>query len=231
MKKMFFLIPLMAVLSQAYSQDNNTNTKSRKIGWYITGEYSTLFLDSHVGNAVGFSAGVTLFSDHLKIGFFNYGRSGPINSTTFITALPEGVSYKGRTSLELRADHGAFGLMIAPSFNLPNSKMQIDIPIYIGSVAAGFYLAGEDRTTPDGRRVSEWEDELFQGEDANFAGMTEIGVRLLIPSKLNRLKYGIGMHYTTTQDWSTYADPSGDFYNNKLRASFFIQFGSSNKKN
>jgi len=230
MKKIILLIPMLVILTHAFSQEKSLKVKNSKIGWYVTGEYSTMFLDNHVGNAVGFSAGITLFKEHLKIGFFNYGRSGPINSKTFPTALPEGVSYKGRSSVNVRADHGAFGLMIAPSFNIPNSKLQVDIPIYVGSIGAGFYLAGDDRVTPDSRRVSEWENELFEGEDANFAGMTEIGVRLLIPSKLNRLKYGVGLHYTTTQDWSAYADPSGDFYNNKFRASFFIQFGSANDK-
>lgn len=230
MKKIISIIILLISYSQAFSQGESLNTKTRKVGWFVTAEYSTMFLDDHVGNAVGFSAGVSLFNNHLKVGYFNYGRSGPINATTFNTELPAEVTYKGRSSVDVRADHGAFGLMIAPTFNLPNSRLQIDIPIYIGSFGAGFYLTGEDRITPDNRRVSEWEGELFEEEDANFGGLTEIGIRLLIPSKLNRLKYGVGIHYTATQGWTTYADPSGDFYNNKLRASFFIQFGSADHK-
>ncbi len=225
MKNSIILLLLMFACTPAKSQH------SGKVGWYITGEYSPMFLDNHIGNAVGFSVGVTLLREHLKIGFFNYGRSGPINPQVFRTALPEGISYKGSTSLDLRADHGAFGLMIAPSFVLPNSRIEIDIPVYIGSFGAGFYLAGDDRITPDNRRVSEWEDELFEGQDANFAGMVELGLRILIPSKMNPLKYGLGLHYTTTQDWTAFADPSGDFYNNKFRASFFIQFGSDQRNN
>ncbi|MBC7866806.1 MAG: hypothetical protein H7X88_04660, partial [Gloeobacteraceae cyanobacterium ES-bin-316] len=200
------------------------------LSWYVTPELSTLFLDNHLGKAVGISFGLNFFNDHFKVGVFNYGRSGPINSKTFKTTLPTGTTYKGKQSIDLRADHGAFGVMLAPAFRLPKSGIEIDFPIYIGSIGAGFYLAGDDRKTPDGRKVSEWENELFGGKDAAFAGMMEYGARVFFPTKLNGLKWGLGLHYSTVQDWETYADPTGDFYNNKLRASFFVNFGSSRKR-
>lgn len=204
--------------------------KNHKIGWFLTPEYSTMFLKDHVGNAVGFSMGLKLFKDHLKVGYYNYGRSGPVNSFTVNAPLQPGKTYKGKSSIDLRADHGAFGLMIAPSFTLKKSNVEIDFPINVGSLGAGFYLSGEDRKTPDGRRVSEWENELFDGKDAAFAGMLEFGVRAFVPTKINGLQWGLGVHYTTVQDWTTYADPSGDFYNNKLRASIFVNFGSKQRQ-
>jgi hypothetical protein len=217
---------LMGIIN-ANAQDVLTNTaKNHKIGWFVTPEYSSMFLKDHIGHAVGFSIGFKFLKDHLKIGFYNYGKSGPINSHTINTPLPDGKTYKGKSSLDLRADHGAFGLMIAPSFTLPKSKIEIDFPINYGAVVGGFYLAGDDRKTPDNRRVSEWENELFEGKDAGFGGMFEFGVRAFVPTKINGLQWGIGVHYTTTQNWTTFADPSGDFYNNKFRASVFINFGS-----
>jgi hypothetical protein len=206
-----------------------TKAKKSKVGWFITPEYGTMFLKDHIGQTAGFSMGVKLFKEHLKIGYFNYGRSGPINSYTINTPLPAGIRYKGKSSIDLRADHGAFGLMIAPSFTLQKSKIEIDFPVNVGSIGAGFYLAGDDRKTPDNRRVSEWENELFDGKDAAFAGMLEFGVRAFLPTKINGLQWGVGVHYLTVQDWTTLVDPSGDFYNNKLRASVFVNFGSKRR--
>lgn len=206
MKKYIILFVAMIILF------SNTSVAQRKIGWYVTPEVSALLLDNHVGKAVGVSFGFNFFNEHLKVGAFTYGRSGPINSKTFKTNLAPGTTYKGKQSIDLRADHGAFGLMLAPSFKLPESGIEIDFPIYIGSIGAGFYLAGEDRKTPDNRKVSEWENELFDGKNAAFAGMMEYGVRAFFPTKLNGLKWGVGLHYTTVQDWQTYADPTGDFF-------------------
>lgn len=229
MKKHLLFLSTLLLLSGAtlHAQEN---TKKRGIGWYITPEYSTLFLNDHVGSAVGFSAGIKLLRDHLKIGYFNYGRSGPINAHTYATPLPEGITYKGQRTVNLRADHGAFGLMVAPSFYIPRTNIVVDIPIYYGSIGAGFYLAGDDRKTPDNRRVSEWENELFDGQDAAFAPLLEIGIRSFFPTGVNGLRWGVGLHYTTVQDWTTYVDSSGDFYNNKFRASVFIDFGSASKR-
>lgn len=210
-------------------QKNDTKSTASKVGWYFAPEVSTLFLDSHVGKAIGFQMGFLFFKDRLKVGFFSYGRSGPINNETFTADLPDGFTYKGKSQLQLRADHGAFGLMIAPNFKLPNSKIEIDVPVLIGSVGAGFYLADDDRKTPDGRRVSEWENELFDGKDAAFGGLTEFGVRVLFPTKNPSVKIGLGVQYTMVNGLNTYYDPSGDFYNNKFRTSFLIQFGSPRK--
>ncbi len=228
MRKYILLLVAFAFINlHAFSQET---VRKPGVGWFITPEYSVMFLDNHVGNAVGVSFGVKLLKDHLKVGFYNYCRSGPINAKTFPTQLPEGVRYKGKEVIDLRADHGAFGLMVAPSFYLPKTNIEIDIPIYFGSIGAGFYLAGDDRKTPDNRRVSEWENELFNGEDAAFASMLEVGLRAFIPTGVDGLCWGLGLHYTTVQDWSTYADPSGDFFNNKFRASVFVDLGSKARR-
>lgn len=231
--KLFFILFILLITSALgmaqTPNETNTKTATSKVGWYISPEISAMFLDDHVGNAIGFQMGFRFFKDRLKLGFFGYGRSGPINTETFAIDLQQGVTYKGKTQLQLRADHGAFGLMIAPSLKFPNTKIEIDIPILIGGVAGGFYLADEDRNTPDGRRVSEWENELFDGKDASFSGLTELGLRILFPTKNPCVKMGLGLQYTLASDLKTYYDPSGNFYNNTLRTSLFIQFGSPGK--
>lgn len=45
-------------------------------------------------------------------------------------------------------------------------------------MGADFYLFGDNRITPDGRRVSEWENDLMGDNDAEFSLMYEGGVRL-----------------------------------------------------
>lgn len=229
MRKYIMFFSALLLLSGTHIQAQE-KIERRGIGWYITPEYSTMFLKDHVGNAVGFSMGIKLLKDHLKIGYFNYGRSGPINAKTFPTQLPEEKTYKGKSTVDLRADHGAFGLMVAPSFFIPNTNVEIDVPVYYGMVGAGFYLAGEDRKTPDNRRVSEWENDLFEGEDAAFTSLLEVGVRAFFPTGLNGLRVGAGLHYTTVQDWTTYVDTSNDFYNNKFRASVFVDFSSRSRR-
>jgi hypothetical protein len=228
MKKFIHLLAIF-VTTLGYAQVQNTDAlqiKKSSVNWYVAPEIGAMFLHSHVGKTVGLQMGFRLFKDKLKIGYFFYGRSGPINNKTFATDLQPGVTYKGKSQLQLRGDHGAFGIMIAPRFKLPNSKVEFDVPVMIGSVIAGFYLAGDDRKTPDERRVSEWENELFQENDAAGAGLTEIGLRALFPTKNPSVTIGVGVHYTMVSDLKTYYDPSGEFYANKLRTSLFIQFGN-----
>jgi hypothetical protein len=218
MKKITLCVVLLTTAISLFAQS------TKRIGWFLTPEVGVMLLDDHIGRTVGGSFGLQLFKNHLKVGVIGYGRSGPINPATFETTAYNGMTYKGSSKLTLRADHGAFGLMLAPSFRV--KKLEFDIPIVFGSAIGGFYLYGDDRKTPDGRRVSAWENELMNAEDAGGGSMIEGGVRVFFPTRYNGLKYGIGLHYTTTQGWKTYYDPTGDFYNQKFRVSLFANFGS-----
>lgn len=221
MKTILTLVGALLATS-LYAQEQAV--KSPRIGWFVTPEVGTMFLGNHIGKTVGTSFGVKILKNHLKLGAYVYGRSGPINAKLFSTALPAGVTYKGQSRLNLRADHGAFGLLIAPTFRI--RRVDVDIPIQVGMLGAGFYLVDEDRKTPDGARVSEWENKLFNGKDAGFSSSVEVGVRVFAPTRINGLQVGAGLHYIMTQGWETYYDPSGNFFNNKLRASLFVNFGS-----
>jgi hypothetical protein len=222
MKHIIYTISL-ALLS-IISLNAQDSLRTKKIGWFITPEIGAMFLEDHIGNAVGASFGIKVWKDRLKIGINAYGRSGPINPKTFTVEAYNGQTYKGNRTLRLRADYGTLGLMIAPTFNI--KKMQIDVPISYGMAGGGFYLVGEDRKTPDGARVSEWENKLMNGEDAASGSWLEFGVRGFFPTKIKGIQVGAGVHYSMVQGWKTYYDPSGEFYNNKFRASMFVNFGS-----
>jgi hypothetical protein len=218
------LIAILFIASTSIVVCQETTSKSPKVGWYITPEVGAMFLNGSVGNTFGISMGTKIWKNRIKLGIMGYSRSGPTNSATFDVRLKDGLTYKGKSDLQLRADWGAFGGTIAPTFKIKN--IEIDVPISFGGGIGGFYLVGEDRKTPDGARTSAWEDKLFNGEDASFGGLTEFGLRALFPSKINGMSYGIGLHYTMISGWKTFYDPTGEFYNNKLRATFFINFGS-----
>lgn len=195
---------------------------ARKIGWFISPEVGGILHNDHLGKTVGASLGISVWKHRLKIGIHSYGRSGPINGKTFQIEASDGQVYKGSSTLTLRADHGAFGLLLAPSFQLGNWEM--DVPLMLGMVGGGFYLFGADRETPDGRRVSEWENQLMGEEDAGFGNLIEFGLRAFAPLKTKGISLGAGLHYTLTPGWTSYYDPSGDFYNNKLRFSLVLHF-------
>ncbi len=192
-----------------------------KVGWFFTPEVSGMLLDQHIGRTLGFQTGITLLNRNLQIGLYYYGRSGPINPHTINYALPEGTTYRGQSSIHFRADHGAFGLFVSPQFRV--GKVTLDVPIMFGGMGAGFYLTDEDRITPDGRRVSEWEDELLGDADAGGGTMLEIGVRArtaITPG----IEIGIGGHYTQTFNY--FSTLGGNDYYNAPRFSLFLMFGN-----
>jgi hypothetical protein len=223
MKNLIIAIILITISNNTFAQEPST-FKGAKIGWFITPEVGTMFLKNHVGKSVGFAFGFKLWKERLKVGFISYGRSGPINRATFNTKFYNNQTYRGKSTTDVRADWGTFGLLLAPTFKI--KKISIDVPIMLGGGAGGFYLFGDDRITPDGDRVSVWENKLFNGEDAGFGGLAEIGARVFLPTKIKGITYCAGLHYTITSGWKTNVDPSGNFYNNKLRASLFLNFGS-----
>jgi len=222
MKQVIYTIIISAFFT--FSVEAQDTIKKKKIGWLVAPEVGAMFLENHVGNTVGASFGLKVWKNRIKIGIQGYGRSGPTNSQTFTKEAYNGQTYKGSSTLTMRADWGTVGLLIAPTFKIKN--VEIDIPINYGSGIGGFYLFGEDRKTPDGQRVSVWEDKLMNGEDAAAGSWLEFGVRGFFPTKIKGIQFGAGVHYTMIQGWKTFYDPTGEFYNNKFRASLFINFGS-----
>lgn len=182
-----------------------------------------MFLDGHVGRAMGFQTGVSILKRQLHVGMFYYGRSGPINPHTVSYSLDEGQTYKGKETIDFRADHGAFGVVVAPQFKL--GKVHMDIPLMFGQFGAGFYLTDEDRLTPDGRRVSEWEDDLLGGEDAGFGWILEGGIRARTSlTQDNHIQIGMGLHYTHTIGYNSTL--GGTDYYKAPRVSLFLLFGN-----
>lgn len=216
--KRFILLLTAIFLIQLLSAQSSS---APKVGWYVSPEYSTLLHQDHIGHAVGFQTGVRILKNRLQVGFFYYGRSGPINGQTFSLDLPDGETYKGQSTIQLRADQAAFGLHLAPQFKL-GENWNLDIPIMIGQMGAGFYLFGDDRNTPDGRRVSVWENELMEGVDAGFSLHLEGGVRFKRQIQ-EHARLMLGLHYAYAPSWETFV--GGTTFYNVPRISLGVEFG------
>ncbi|MDX2091436.1 MAG: hypothetical protein SFX73_26485 [Kofleriaceae bacterium] len=180
------------------------------IGAYLATEWRAFGLAGHASHGPGLSAGVTLFGGGLKLGILAHGRPGPINPTTFDTMPVDGQTYRGKSSLPLRSDGNFIGLVAAPVFRA--GPLRIELPLAVGQAAYGFFLAGEDRNTPDGRRVSEWENELFAGKDSSFAIGAEAGVVVAVPVR-SWLEPYVAARYSVTVGYDSivrdsYSGPS-----------------------
>lgn len=147
------------------------------IGGFVDMEWRVMGLGGHVSHGPAFAAGVTLLDGHLRLGLAGISRPGPWNPATFDVTLPEGETYRGKRVLSLRSDGSMAGVHVALALPLTN-HLSLALPATIGYGGFGFYLHGEDRQTPDGRRVSEWEDELFGGKDAYLGIILDAGLRL-----------------------------------------------------
>ncbi|MEO0404097.1 MAG: hypothetical protein AAF193_04435 [Bacteroidota bacterium] len=220
MKYLFSLTIALILSLSLIGQENES-----KIGWFLNPEIGGMFHSDHFGTTLGGSLGIKILDDRLKIGATFWGRPGPINDQTYTVVPVNGQIYKGQSSITLRADHGAAGLYVAPIFSI--NKFKLEIPLSVGQMGAGFYLLGDDRLTPDGERVSVWEDRLMDGMDAGFSLYYDIGIRAFVPLKNDNLNLGVGLHYFMAPDWETYVDPSGDLYNNTFRLAFILAFESN----
>lgn len=181
------------------------------VGWRVMG------LGEHVSHGPAFELGV-IVKDHLKLGLGGFSRPGPMNPRTFRVDLPEGQSYRGQESLQLRSDGAVVGLLVAPRLRLPGraSRVTLEAPLLVGFGGFGFYLTGDDRRTPDGRRVSEWENELLDERDASAGIALEAGLRVGIDLHEDWLRLTAGIHYTTVVGYDAFVRDSYDGFSGSL---------------
>jgi hypothetical protein len=151
-----------------------------------------------------------LLHDRLRVGLAGTSRPGPINPATFPLDLD--TPYKGQDTLQLRSDGGTTGLLIEAGLPLAQAKLRVSAPLMLGYGGYGFYLVGEDRETPDGRKPSAWEDELLAGADSAFGIVLDGGLqvafgadRLVRPTVAARYHAVLGYEATYAD---RYAGPS-----------------------
>ena len=175
------------------------------VSLFINLEWRVYGLGQHVSHGPALAAGVSLLDDHLRIGLGGLARPGPFNPTTFDVTLEDGTEYRGQSTLSLRNDGMMAGLHLSYSTALPFAQaLAFQVPVTFGYGGFGYYLTGDDRDTPDGRRVSEWEDELFDGRDAYIGFVLDGAVRIRYqPRALPWLMPYAGVGFTMVPGFST----------------------------
>lgn len=179
--------------------------KEPAVTMFIDLEWRVYTLGQHVSHGPALAAGASLLKDHLRVGFGALARPGPMNPTTFDVKLEEGTEYRGQSTVSLRNDGMMGGLHVSYSTPLPFARaFALQIPLTVGYGGFGYYLTGEDRNTPDGRRVSEWEDELFDNKDAYIGVVLDGAVRLrFTPRDFPWLMPYAGVGFTTVPGFKT----------------------------
>lgn len=176
------------------------------VGGFVDLEWRVLGLADHVSHGPAFAAGVSFLDGLLRLGIGALGRPGPINPATFDVRLPGGKTYKGRRDLDLKSDGAMVGVHVGLSLPLPfYEPLSIQVPLTVGYGGFGFYLHGEDRETPDGRRVSEWENELFDDKDSFLGVVVDTGLRLgYQPERVPWLRPYAGLCFTVVPNYETF---------------------------
>lgn len=196
---------LCATGAHAQEEEGASDELAAVTGGFVGVDWRVMGLAGHVSHGPGFQAGV-IFWRHLRVGIAGFARPGPLNPATFEVTPVAGRTYKGKSTLELRSDGAFFGLMVAPAFDI-EGVVALEAPVTLGQAAFGFYLTGSDRETPDGRRVSAWENELLDGRDSGVGLGLDAGVRVSIIASTWLRPY-VGVHYTTVFGFDSYVSDS-----------------------
>jgi len=195
--------------------------RPRGASFFAGFDWRAMYLADMPAHGFGVQAGALLANGHLKVGVYGFFRPGPINPATVTVTAAGGQSYRGSRQLTLRSDGAFIGVFVAPVIPLGESLV-LEFPVAVGMSGFGFYLSGADRDTPDGRRVSAWENELMDGRDASFALGVEAGVRLgfRVRGAAGVLPY-VGLHGHHAFGYDAYA--SGHYSGASLAVG--VQFG------
>ncbi len=163
---------------EAEPVDAGAEERPRRVGVFAGSDWRLMRLADHTSHGPGVQAGILLARGHLKLGVYAFSRPGPINPQTFELQLDEGNEWQDQDRVALRSDGAFAGIFVAPVIPLGRTPLILELPVALGQAAYGFYLHDDDRVTPDGARVSVWEDKLLDGADAGFAMGVETGATL-----------------------------------------------------
>jgi hypothetical protein len=164
--------------------DANAVPPGPPVGMFLDLEWRVMGVGAHVSHGAAFAVGAAFFDGALRVGVGGLSRPGPFNPKTFDVTVPDGRTYKGKSVLSLRNDGGMAGLHVGLSVDTPLEGFAVHLPVTVGYGGFGYYLSGRDRETPDGRRVSEWEYELFDGQDSHLGVVVDVGLRIRYRAKL-----------------------------------------------
>jgi hypothetical protein len=183
------LAPALAGLIGAFAA-----APAHAAGAFVHLDWRGAAMAQHLSHGPGFAAGATLADDRLRIGIAGTSRPGPWNPATFDWTVPAGGTWRGSRTLDLRSDGGVVGLHLAPRLPLADGALVLSAPVLVGFGGYGFYLHGEDRQTPDGARVSTWENRLLDGADSAFGVALHVGLEAALRVR-GPVRPTLGVHH------------------------------------
>ncbi|MEM9458453.1 MAG: hypothetical protein AAGF11_30025 [Myxococcota bacterium] len=203
------------------SASRSSDPQDFKVGAFVGADWRVLGLSGHLSHGPGFQIGLSLWR-HVSFGLAGFARPGPINPVTFRVPVPDGGTYRGKSTVSLRSDGGVVGAFVAPYFDLRRAPLSIEIPVLVAYGGFGFYLHGEDRKVPDDRRVSEWENELLDGRDSDPVNLViDAGIRLAwTPPAQRHIRPYLGVHYTWVPGFDTAVRGNYDGFSGVLGVKF-----------
>ncbi len=198
-------VSVLVLLAGVRSANAAEPNSAASIDGFVDLEWRVMTLGGHVSHGPGFAAGISLLEGQLRVGIAGLNRPGPWNPATFDVELAGDTTYRGKRSLSLRSDGAMAGPQLALAFAVPKVPwLAVTLPFTVGYGGFGFYLHGDDRVTPDGRRVSVWENELFDGRDSFLGWVLDGGVRLnFVPARTPWLRPYVGVYYTAVPGFDT----------------------------
>ncbi|MEM9492639.1 MAG: hypothetical protein AAGC55_26060, partial [Myxococcota bacterium] len=186
--------------------EGRREARTRTLPLFVGMEWRGLALGGHRSHGPGAHVGMHFLDGKLRAGLALYSRPGPFNSAEFTLER----EYKGQSSVQLRSDGAFVGLFVAPVLPIPATESWfVELPVAFGQAAYGFYFQGDDRETPDGRRVSDWENELMDGRDASIALGLDVGARLTYRAS-DWMEAFAGVHYAVALGYDAFIQDNYD---------------------
>jgi hypothetical protein len=167
------------------------------------------FGHTHVGAGVAFGARWRW----LSFGIGGFYRPAAWSSHRTPIPVPDGGTYRGQATVGVGEQFALVGLLISPSYRFTSTPgLALDLPIIIGQGILGTPLQGADRDTPNGERVSEVEDWLFNGQDISFALGVDVGARATWFPWLNADGLGLGLGFSAGAHYTEFIAYDGAVY-------------------
>jgi hypothetical protein len=181
--------------SIASAQGRAPQVENNGVFFELSGRLLGTYGTSHPGVAAAFGARI----GGLRLGIGFSFSPASFKDFRFELPLPEGQRYRDRDTLRLGAQEIFAGVRASWVFEVPGLDwLDLEVPLLVGTYLLGTPMMDGDRDTPDGDRVSVWENRLLSEQDLNIGIGIDFGLvaRVRPFREVPWLKIGMGFHYT-----------------------------------
>lgn len=178
---------------------DEANDEPDDFGYFMSVGFRLKYAFDHAYPLLAGGAGIRYRGLRIGIGFAI--SSASFDGYRFTRVLPEGTTYKGQSELEVGLVDTTLGLYASYVIDpFASGRVRFEFPIIFGMAGIGTPLMGDDRVTPDGDRVSVWEQDVTDGQDFLTGFGLDVGfvTRFVLSQDVPGLQLGAGIHYSYT---------------------------------